>query len=125
MEFRVRDKKGRIFLNKNILLDNKGNIIKIDFDIESGHILTFMDNADIEVNIYTGLKDQKNRKIFEGDIVRMVKSNEEAIGTIILESMGGGIYFKYNGGSLKDYSIRLTKDDYLEIIGNIYDGKWG
>ncbi len=64
---------------------------------------------------YTGLTDRNGRKIFEGDIVRLPKCEND----IAVFSLKGCNYFLK--GKCSDYEIENCDGEYFEVIGNIFD----
>lgn len=83
-----------------------------------GNLSTTIHRIDPEtVCQYTGLTDENGRKIFEGDIVSGVFDGGRIIGFIKYGS-NAGYYIERSGL----YGILLDNaQDWLEIVGNIFD----
>lgn len=82
------------------------------------------DIQNVELLQYTGLKDKTGKDIYEGDIIRYfseVMSKKEWICSV--EVIGATFAVRTGKKSYMDGSFlnRLSKDEKLEIIGNIYE----
>ena len=69
---------------------------------------------------YTGLTDKSGKKIFDGDIVKLLlKDNICEIGLIAWSDIG--VRYKFASPDGVAYSVDVT--DTFEIIGNIHDNQ--
>ena len=66
---------------------------------------------------YTGLHDKNGKEIYEGDIVK-IKYRDEDIGKVIYEHNGFSIDVTNMN---KNYGRVSFVNNFMEVIGNIYD----
>ena len=122
IKFRVWSvKEGLIsspFTFKDIMSDESfGMIITPFVDVITGvPVDEIDDNTKYVLMQYTGLKDEKGREIYEGDILFQkygIRLNE----IIVVKYEGASFVCKDNEGK---YSMLYEVNDFFEIIGNIH-----
>lgn len=107
-------------------------VIITDADMEDNSCLDIDDYYHVEastVGQYTGLKDKKGKRIFEGDIIH----HEKAYGEILFgeyESKAGGseigFYIKWHDQIYDGYyrnDIKYWIDEGAFVVGNIHDNQ--
>lgn len=72
---------------------------------------------DCELMQFTGLTDKNNKKVFEGDIVKV---NGVATATVIYNETDACYAFDY-GPEGKPLIVELVDEHSVEVIGNIYE----
>ena len=121
IKFRVWDKKIKEYIvpeQFEILLlanDKKTPVCNLNL---SNNIYDFYKAENIEVDMFTGLKDKYEKEIYERDLVEISDSDDDIIcqvkyeyGSFILEK---GEYTEYLGE---------VEERFLEVVGNIYENK--
>jgi len=111
-EFRCWDKANKRWLSNSW----HGNYDDLYFDDINEILKSIEDDQDYTLQQYTGLKDKKSKKIFEGDIVTSTKGENQVNGRI-----------KYNAPAFEivDDTGKWLEGfcDNIEVIGNIYENK--
>ena len=92
--------------------------------VDDDNVLRFIGFKSIDLMQSTGLKDKNGKEIFEGDVVRQVRTqptteNEVIIGVV---TMLEGAWLIMNDCE-KLASDLWSETDENEIIGNIYENK--
>ena len=122
IKFRVWDKKIKEYIvpeQFEILLlcsnDKKTPVCNLNL---SNNIYDFYKAENIEVDMFTGLKDKYEKEIYEGDLVEISDSDDDIICQV-----------KYEYGSFilekGDYREELgnVEERFLEIVGNIFQNE--
>lgn len=104
----ILSKKGDRVVAENFVISREGTYIPQEIGT-IGENLTLM--------LYIGIKDKKNNKIYEGDIVKTKDENgNEIIG--VVRYLKGKYWIAVSDFVL--YEIYPLRDD-IEVIGNIYE----
>ena len=120
---RLHDNK---WIYGNYISDCEGNphIIEPRFFCEDGHHLQYEDNTDTPVFIipetvgqYTGLTDKNGVRIFEGDIVSLVKHDGLIYKVVYVPCR----YELVNSKGVNCFVLDIYKSENIEVIGNIHD----
>lgn len=112
-KFRAWDKH-----SKKMIIPHNGDFIK-------WHSMSNYKDC-LEVNQFSGIKDKKNKEIYEGDIIK-VDDNYDVYGMVAGETYQ--VYFDFGGFRLKPKIHKnakgywLEEGDGIEVIGNIYENK--
>ena len=120
---RLHDNK---WIYGNFISDCEGNphIIEPRFFCEDGHHLQYEDNTDTPVFIipetvgqFTGLTDKNGKRIFEGDIVSLVKHDGLIYKVVYVPCR----YELVNSKGVNCFVLDIYKSENIEVIGNIHD----
>ena len=113
IKFRIWDKEGSKMIN--------GNDFTFDEYIPINHM--FNDSNRFIFIQYTGLKDKNDKKIYEGDIVRIDYGDELLMGIMEFHNFAWCIKSKYKNDKNLYYPIFCEDIDLIEILGNIFENK--
>ena len=120
-KFRAWDKKLQTMLDVSLIDFKKGVLVGEHWKFGETNFMSF---DEIELMQSTGLLDKNGKEIFEGDIVRQVRTqptteNEIIIGVV---TMIEGTWLIMN--DCEQLASKLwSETDENEIIGNIYENK--
>ena len=120
IKFRAFDK-----VNKRMLYN-----IQNEYDGDEQCFGSYLNMTDFyEVMEYTGVKDHNNKEIYEGDIVKVVKTDfvddyeyEYEEGKYIIKFSFDRFYLENcSNGEIQEFKDAIGDYSYIEVIGNIYD----
>ena len=137
LRFRVYSYKDKKFLNQRKYLDTeKSNLYEglafIDnafpyfmyyeqYSKTKETKLEVLDEDNFAIDLFTGLKDRRGHKIFEGDIVKFydIRYTKPLIGKVCFSTERGRWVLFANVGHNRD--LTAEKASKCEIIGNIHE----
>ncbi|MGI7251980.1 YopX family protein [Campylobacter coli] len=125
-DFRIWDNTEKRYLNEI-------ELHKYDkYPVEAGTTFTETDRInevefvknknDLEIELFTGLYDKKDKKVYENDIVKVKSLYDYFLAKISIHKEGT-FYFEGKNGDYIGSLIYLVEDEgyTIEIIGNIHE----
>ncbi|HED7336528.1 TPA: hypothetical protein R5486_001336 [Campylobacter coli] len=81
-----------------------------------------LDNSNLEIELFTGLYDKKDKKVYENDIVKVKSLYDYFLAKISIHKEGT-FYFEGKNGDYIGSLIYLVEDEgyTIEAIGNIHE----
>ncbi|EOH4415146.1 YopX family protein [Campylobacter coli] len=91
-----------------------------DYEFE----LDELDNSNLEIELFTGLYDKKDKKVYENDIVKVKSLYDYFLAKISIHKEGT-FYFEGKNGDYIGSLIYLVEDEgyTIETIGNINENE--
>lgn len=120
-KYRVWDKELQTMLDVSLIDFKKGVLVGEHWEFGETNFMSF---DEIVLMQSTGLFDKNNKEIFEGDVVRQVRTqptteNETITGVVTM--IEGAWLIMNDNEQLASYLWSETDEN--EIIGNIYENK--
>ncbi len=120
-KYRVWDKELQTMLDVSLIDFKKGVLVGEHWEFGETNFMSF---DEIVLMESTGLFDKNNKEIFEGDVVRQVRTqptteNETITGVVTM--IEGAWLIMNDNEQLASYLWSETDEN--EIIGNIYENK--
>ena len=120
-KYRAWDKELQTMLDVSLIDFKKGVLVGEHWEFGETNFISF---DEIVLMQSTGLKDKNSREIFEGDVVRQVRTqptteNETITGVVTM--IEGAWLIMNDNEQLASYLWSETDEN--EIIGNIYENK--
>ncbi|MCV3473798.1 YopX family protein [Campylobacter sp. CNRCH_2014_2849] len=130
-DFRAWDYKRKTFINYQCQMSfifnnerNKENYLKVMdcFDNKNPknnefYGLKSYNSNDIEIELWTGLRDRNGKKIFEGDILEFFATGEIIAGRVVYDKEEARFELITSNKDVLDFTFYSD----VEIIGNIHE----
>lgn len=120
-KYRVWDKELQTMLDVSLIDFKKGVLVGEHWEFGETNFMSF---DEIVLMQSTGLFDKNNKEIFEGDVVRQVRTQptteNETITGVVTMIEGAWLIMNDNEQLASDL---WSETDENEIIGNIYENK--
>ncbi|HEF1354883.1 TPA: hypothetical protein R8R39_000793 [Campylobacter jejuni] len=116
----INNIKGGVYIHKinDYIKCLKRNQDCYDYEFE----LDDLDNSNLEIELFTGLYDKKDKKVYENDIVKVKSLYDYFLAKISIHKEGT-FYFEGKNGDYIGSLIYLVEDEgyTIEAIGNIHE----
>lgn len=121
-DFRIWDNIEKKYLNRypTIVRDNEDGILvgrSSRFYSSTADMFIENTNKDFEIELWTGLYDINDKKIYEGDILEIFDCEDGYIVVKVEFIKGDGFFYVKNDGE----KINHIKDKEPVIVGNIHE----
>ncbi len=116
----VNNIKGGVYIHKEDTdvkcLNRNQDCYHYEFQLDD------LDNSNLEIELFTGLYDKKDKKVYENDIVKVKSLYDYFLAKISIHKEGT-FYFEGKNGDYIGSLIYLVEDEgyTIEAIGNIHE----
>lgn len=123
MEYRVYDTEKECWVNKDVYLTPKGELFMIKQSLFGVvKIPLKLDESKYVYHKSAGLFDRNNEEVFEGDYIKADISESKSVIGLVSYAYELSAYVILCVESDEFYTLGSEIKDYIEVVGNVFDG---